>query len=65
MVYQHYKGNKYCVLGEALDTATNKMVIIYQPLYKTDYNYFTRPKEEFFGKVCIGNVEVDRFKFLY
>lgn len=49
MIYRHYKGKYYVVLGEALACGVDEeyTVIIYSPLYPCDHNLFTRPKVEF------------------
>lgn len=64
LVYQHFKGNYYEVLGEALDVSTKKPVIIYKPLYDCEHKMFVRDKEEFFGNVVSfeDKMEIPRFK---
>ena len=47
-VYKHYKGSTYFPLSAALDTATEKAVIVYMD---AQGQVFTRPQEEFFGYV--------------
>lgn len=63
-VYQHYKGNRYRVLGTAFSQPSDEMVILYQPLYECEYEYFTRPLAEFMASVTIENKEMPRFTYI-
>ena len=50
--YQHYKNKEfYEVLEVALHTETKEMLVIYKPLYKSEYKLFARPYKMFFVKV--------------
>ena len=49
--FRHYKNRYYQLVGEALDTRDDTLVIVYRTLYPSEYSLFTRPKEEFFGSV--------------
>ncbi len=61
-VYRHYKNRQlYEVLGVALQTETGEPLVIYRPLYDTQYELFARPYEMFTGKVAISDTEVLRF----
>lgn len=62
-IYKHYKGTIYIVLGTALDTETNKDVIIYKELL-AESRFFTRPVDVFFEPVTIEGELVPRFKKL-
>lgn len=62
-IYKHYKGTTYVVLGTALDTETNKDVIIYKELL-TESRFFTRPVDVFFEPVTVEGELVPRFKRL-
>lgn len=53
--YRHYKDRYYQVVGEALDTCDDSLVIVYRTLYPSEYSLFTRPKDEFFGSVILAN----------
>lgn len=64
MIFRHYKGNLYKVIDLALDTVTNKVVVIYKPLYACKYNLFTRPFDEFFGMVEHNNTRILRFSMV-
>ena len=60
--FRHYKNRYYQIVGEALDTRDDTLVIVYRTLYPSEYSLFTRPKEEFFGSVrCSDGSECLRF----
>ena len=60
--FRHYKNRYYQIVGEALDTRDDTLVIVYRTLYPSEYSLFTRPKEEFFGSVrCPDGSECLRF----
>lgn len=61
-IYRHYKNQKlYEVIGVALQTETNEPMVIYRPLYDTQYELFARPYEMFVGRVEVNGVQVSRF----
>ena len=63
LFYRHYKGRYYQVVGEALDTRDDSIVIVYRTLYPSGYSLFSRPKEEFFGSVRLPDgTATDRFQ---
>lgn len=59
-VYQHYKGNFYEVVGEALHTETKEEVVLYRGLHH--HTLFVRPKKMFYENVTIGSQTIPRFK---
>ncbi|TAL14408.1 DUF1653 domain-containing protein [Patescibacteria group bacterium] len=61
-VYEHYKGNKYEVIGIALDSENLQPCVIYKPLYESKVSYWVRPYDMFVGTVLISGKEVPRFK---
>lgn len=64
-VYCHSKtGKDYQVIGTALQTETNELLVIYKPLYLNEYELFARPAELFSSKVVIDNIDVERFRFI-
>lgn len=61
--YRHYKGRFYQVVGEALDTQDDSVVVVYRTLYASGHELFTRPRDEFLGMVItLGGGEVRRFR---
>lgn len=63
--YQHYKTKKfYEVLGGGLHTETEEDLVIYKPLYKSEYEFFARPVKMFLEKVTDPETgkKVSRFK---
>jgi hypothetical protein len=61
-IYQHYNGNKYEVIGVALDSQNLQPMVIYRPLYQSKVSMWARPYDMFVGTVLIGANEVSRFK---
>ncbi|MEG1610663.1 MAG: DUF1653 domain-containing protein [Bilophila sp.] len=53
--YRHYKDRYYQLVGEALDTTDDSLVVVYRTLYPCEYSLFTRPKEHFFGTVRLAD----------
>lgn len=65
--YQHYKGNKYEVLGIVRHSEDESLLVLYKPLYKQkdgSQDLWVRPFDMFIEKVTINNREIDRFKFI-
>lgn len=60
--YEHYKGNRYEVLGVALHTETLEPMVVYRPLYKTDVPLWTRPFAMFTSTVEIDGAQMPRFR---
>ena len=54
-IYKHFKGNYYLVVDVAIDTETNREVVIYRSLYG-DMKLWVRDKEMFLS-------EVDHYKY--
>lgn len=61
--YEHYKGNKYRVIGVAKHTETLEDLVVYQALYG-DSGLYVRPLGMFLEKVQVGGETVSRFRFL-
>ena len=58
-IYQHYKGNRYKVIGVARHSETLKEMIVYKALYKSRFpqgSWWVRPQEMFLEKVRVGEV---------
>lgn len=65
-IYKHYKNKKeYEVLGIAFHTETEEYMVLYRPLYQTDFEYFIRPYEMFSEKVIDPDTgkKVSRFQY--
>ena len=61
--YRHNKkGQLYEVLGVALQTETNEPLVIYRPLYESEYELFARPLSMFSETVEIDGVKKPRFE---
>ncbi|MFI5212859.1 MAG: DUF1653 domain-containing protein [Candidatus Saccharimonadales bacterium] len=61
-VYEHYKGNRYEVIGVGKDSETETDVVIYRPLYESDVHYWVRPYAMFIETVTLNNMVRPRFK---
>jgi hypothetical protein len=63
-IYQHYKGERYLVLGLARHSATDEVFVCYVPLYyKPELSgprICVRPYKDFFAVVGIN-----QFRFTY
>lgn len=63
--YMHTKsGKKYKVLGIALQTETDALLVIYKPLYESSFKFFARPYETFISQTEIDGKLIPRFKKL-
>jgi hypothetical protein len=60
-VYRHYKGKMYQVIGVGKNTETDDALVIYQPLYDSDVEYWVRPYEIFMDEVLTDQGHVARF----
>lgn len=66
-IYQHYKNKKlYEVLGIALHTESEELLVVYKPRYKSEFSIFARPHKMFIEKTKdpeTGKL-VSRFKYI-
>ena len=62
-IYEHYKGNKYEVIGVGFYSETLQEVVIYKAMYEEN-NLWARPLEMFLENVDVDGKMVPRFKFL-
>jgi hypothetical protein len=62
--YRHYKGKDYEVIGVGKIEATLEDVVIYRPLYKSEYNLWVRPLNVFTENVEIDGKIVPRFEYV-
>lgn len=62
-IYRHNKkGQLYEVIGVALQTETKEPLVIYRPLYSSEYEIFARPYDMFIELVEINGQTVPRFE---
>lgn len=62
-IYRHNKkGKLYEVLGVALQTETDELLVVYRPLWKSEYELFARPHQMFIETVTIDGQSVPRFE---
>ena len=62
-IYQHYKGNRYEVLGVAKHSETEEELVVYRQLYG-DGGYWVRPLKMFLEEVEVMGKKVPRFKLI-
>ena len=70
--YQHYKGQKYNVIGFAHDTETRSALVLYKPLYPVPelekmYNndvIFARPLTMFSEQISVNGTLTKRFTLI-
>lgn len=63
--YEHSKSKRlYEVTGTALHTETDELMVVYKPLYHSEYEYFARPYSMFTELVVVDGVSVPRFSKL-
>lgn len=61
-IYEHYKGNRYELIGVGIDTETELPVVIYKPLYETNVPYWVRPYKMFVDAVEQDGTMIPRFR---
>lgn len=62
-LYQHFKGLNYIVLGVAVHSETQEVMIVYQQDYG-DRRMWVRPKAMFMETVPYEGKDVPRFQYL-
>jgi len=62
-IYEHYKGNRYEVLGEVTHSETMERLVLYKALYG-EYGLWVRPKEMFRETVIVDGQEKKRFTYI-
>ena len=62
--YRHYKGKDYEVIGVAKLEETLEDMVVYRPLYKTEYDLLVRPLRVFTENVEINGKTVPRFEYI-
>ncbi len=61
--YEHYKGNRYKVLGAARHSETLEELVVYQALYG-ERGIWVRPLGMFLEKVEVNGKIVSRFRHI-
>jgi hypothetical protein len=61
--YEHFKGNKYEVLGVAKNSETMEELVVYKALYG-NYDLWVRPLKMFLEEVEVNGEKIPRFKYL-
>lgn len=62
-MYEHYKGNKYRVIGVAKHSETMEDIVVYEALYG-EGGLYVRPLDMFLENVEVAGETVPRFHFL-
>ncbi len=62
-IYQHYKGNRYEVMGEATHSENLEEMVVYKALYG-DGQGWVRPKKMFLEKISFEGKLVARFSLI-
>lgn len=63
-IYHHYKGGKYRILSEVVDSETKEDLVIYQNI-DDEAKIWARPKKMFLEEVEVKGIKKPRFEFLY
>jgi hypothetical protein len=66
-IYQHYKGKRYEVVGQAMHSETLEVVVIYKALYQGDFSkdmLWVRPLTMFQENVVVNGQSVPRFRYV-
>lgn len=65
-LYEHYKGNRYQVIGTAIHTETREELVVYTSLYDAPGfptgSLWVRPKKMFEEEVEVDGKKVPRFR---
>lgn len=62
-LYEHYKGNKYQVLGVAVHSETLEELVVYKALYGKELTW-VRPLKMFIETVEVNSETKPRFRYL-
>ena len=62
--YRHYKGKDYEVIGVAKLEETLEDMVVYRPLYTSEYSLWVRPLKVFTETVEIDGKTVPRFEYV-
>ena len=62
-IYQHYKGNRYEVIGIARHSESLEEMVVYRALY-ADHGLWVRPAEMFAESVVVNGESIPRFQYI-
>lgn len=62
IIYEHYKGGRYRLIGVARHSETLEPLVVYEALYPTEQKLWVRPAAMFESMVVLDGVEVPRFR---
>lgn len=62
--YKHYKGKEYQVVGVAKLEATLEDMVVYRPLYISEYSLWVRPLSVFIENVEVDGKTMPRFEYI-
>lgn len=64
-IYEHFKGNRYLVLGVAKHSETEELMVVYVDLYENENGQmWVRPFKMFNDYKEVDGKKVKRFKFV-
>ena len=66
-LYEHFKGNKYEVMGVARHSETLEELVVYKALYKGNFpegSLWVRPLKMFREFVSVKGEKVERFRYI-
>ena len=62
--YRHFKGKDYEVIGVAKLEETLEDMVVYRPLYKSEYSLWVRPLNVFTENVEVDGKTMPRFEYI-
>jgi len=62
-IYEHYKGNRYEVIGCARHSETEEVLVVYRALYG-DFGLWVRALAMFTEMVIVEGRDVPRFRYV-
>ena len=64
-IYEHYKGDRYRVIGVAKHSETLEDLVVYEPLYENKVSkLWVRPISMFLEEVEVNGRKIPRFKYV-
>jgi len=64
-IYEHYKGNRYRVIGIAKHSETLEDLVVYESLYENKVSkLWVRPLSMFLEEVEVNGRKIPRFKYI-